>query len=123
MSSANGSPSEAGAENKIHDISVLFLKIYVNCKGLLHYLIGWGSRNTKKTKSFQLFSLIKRANLHNSGIEIHRMYPGKVLNACSYYYKAVKPMICDTEMVFIVGLYYLLLSLFEPTLIVVAQTI
>merc|ERR1712107_755518 len=85
-----------------------------------------GHKNKKnKIVSFQLFSLIKRANFHNSGIEIHRMYPGKVLNACSYYYKAVKPMICDTEMVSIVGLYYLLLSLFEPTLIVmvVAQTI
>jgi len=66
---------------------------------------------------------MKRANLQNSGIEIQRMYPGKVLNACSYIYKAVKPIICDTEMVSIVVLYYLLLSLFEPTLIVVAQTI
>ena len=100
-------PVKLGVQNKVHEIFVLFLQIYVNGKGPLYYLIGWGSRNTEKKNkivSFQLFSNIKRANLHNSGIEIHRMYPGKVSNACSYYYKAVKPMICDTEMVFIVGL-------------------
>ena len=111
-------PVKPRVQNKIHEISVLFLQIYVNSKGPLHYLISWGSRNTEKKNkivSFQLFSHIKRAYLHNSGIKIHRMYPGKVLNACSYYYKAVKPMICDTEMVSIMGLYYLLLSLFEPS--------